>query len=757
MEQELLVMLNIDAKWERFLLPGPIAVATLGQLVVISGKRDFPFRNINLSKLKFLRHSNFRPALIQVLNDGWKAFRLANRNMERIKLSMAELPVKVRQAMRYLGSPKPKVIQRLLPIPLNGIERIAKSCVALSEGVDDVFLDMVGLLGEVDEALSGTDAWYREGLLNITREREVVQLEREQLKKLHALAKKEFSKVSKQLDADRAKYEKALKKIPTGWKAAFMDMVRGLNPMQMVGMFMGSGGPLSRLVGRGRNSGSGGAGGSTLAGGISGKLGGVAGLGKGGGAFADILGKFQMGANFKFGDVLKGFLKGKFKKGSNKGKNGAPKEVFVTQHNLNQEYALNHAENVFHSLNQIIPEIQDFVQKASKGGSAVGNVNKQLEDLIAYLQAKKSGAETLRETLTSKGDSAWKKPAIDALNSFITKIGAVITGLKAQNPLSGENLNKITKMIPGLQSMQKETGKLVSVRAIKSGTITPRVVMSQKTPSGKMTGTGAAERYIAAQRQSTLYETQKRYDLYFAKVQEATTKLNDVMRKLSQLDMEEVNFKEIRQVLAEAINAVASLKKQFDQLIRFFQIISGVVAVTLKERATSFLDTARALGVDPEDTRGLIYDDPTMEVRDAIVGDASRIATVSKFLYTLTDVYVTVSNRYIMDQIAEASALQTLPKTERQGKLAELFEKGQTAQAEIMKLVEDKRAEFKRSVKKSESEIKEMFNLLGKPTQDELDNVKSAEVIVAVQTELENREDAEDDSPYAASCLLAGC
>ena len=62
-------MLSQHAGWEEFLIPAPMTIAFLGQLMLIGTLKDFPVdRNIPKQGFKYLKHpKSFRASVVQVI------------------------------------------------------------------------------------------------------------------------------------------------------------------------------------------------------------------------------------------------------------------------------------------------------------------------------------------------------------------------------------------------------------------------------------------------------------------------------------------------------------------------------------------------------------------------------------------------------------------------------------------------------------------------------------------------------------------
>ena len=74
-------MISSNTNWGEFLFPAPKAIATLGQLMLISTAKDFSMKNQEpLNGFRYMEHpGSFRASLVQVSNSGWRAFNEAQK------------------------------------------------------------------------------------------------------------------------------------------------------------------------------------------------------------------------------------------------------------------------------------------------------------------------------------------------------------------------------------------------------------------------------------------------------------------------------------------------------------------------------------------------------------------------------------------------------------------------------------------------------------------------------------------------------
>ncbi|XP_069036288.1 myosin-2 heavy chain-like [Lepisosteus oculatus] len=218
------------ANWEEFLMPAPISIAILGELVFISSNTDFSInKNPPKDGFKFIRYpESFRACLMQVCNAGWGAFNEAHKNMDQIRLHSANVPEYVKLAVKLIVRDDDKLIELMLPDQLENISSIAEECKILSELTEKKFTFVIDLIQELMEACLNAKAAYSEELEELKQKIEESKLRKQTAEEGKRRANKTFENMQKQLDEAQQEYKKAMDSLPSGWDIVGMNFVEGL-------------------------------------------------------------------------------------------------------------------------------------------------------------------------------------------------------------------------------------------------------------------------------------------------------------------------------------------------------------------------------------------------------------------------------------------------------------------------------------------------------------------------------------------------
>ena len=145
--------------WGELLAPAPIAISTLGQLIMMSTQiTDFPIDvHLPTGGYTYIKYpKSFRTTLLQISHQGYLAFLKAHTNMDMIRMHNSNVPGHIKDATRYLISRNEVYIVNLLPISMWYVKEAADQSKELSAEVAKEFQLVVELIQETILAVSDT-------------------------------------------------------------------------------------------------------------------------------------------------------------------------------------------------------------------------------------------------------------------------------------------------------------------------------------------------------------------------------------------------------------------------------------------------------------------------------------------------------------------------------------------------------------------------------------------------------------------------
>nr|XP_023697225.1 uncharacterized protein LOC111859083 [Paramormyrops kingsleyae] len=186
------IIMQPYANWEEYLVPGPVSVAILGELIFISSNVDFSIgQKPPQGGFKYIKYpDSFRACLMQVANSGWAAFNEAHKNMDQIRLHTANVPTYIKTSVNVLVQDNDELVQTVLPDQLENIATISNDCARLAEQTEGKFSFVIYLIQELLEACVGAKKVYGDELENVKRKIEETKMMKEYSEQANERAQK---------------------------------------------------------------------------------------------------------------------------------------------------------------------------------------------------------------------------------------------------------------------------------------------------------------------------------------------------------------------------------------------------------------------------------------------------------------------------------------------------------------------------------------------------------------------------------------
>ncbi|XP_048865260.1 uncharacterized protein LOC125739313 [Brienomyrus brachyistius] len=218
------------ANWEEYLVPAPVSIAILGELVCISSNVDFSInKNPPKDGFQLIKYpDSFRACLMQVANSGWAAFNEAHKNMDQIRLHTGNVPAYIKTSVNILVQDNDELVQTILPDQLENISTISDDCERLAEQTERKFTLTIYLIQELLEACISAKKVYGDDLENVKRKIEETNMKKEDSEKAKERAQKTLQDMNKQVEEAQNTFNKAMDSLPSGWELIGMNFVEGL-------------------------------------------------------------------------------------------------------------------------------------------------------------------------------------------------------------------------------------------------------------------------------------------------------------------------------------------------------------------------------------------------------------------------------------------------------------------------------------------------------------------------------------------------
>jgi len=312
------------------------------------------------------------------------------------------------------------------------------------------------------------------------------------------------------------------------------------------------------------------------------------------------------------------------------------------------------------------------------------------------------------------------KDAIGFINEG-RSICSDLQGLMEQFPAKSVNESDQAKVQQGFDTLQD---KLKPYLAQATAATSNFATGQESSEGGGRSCTGCNERYKADLALAALKAAEQRQDQIFGDTMKYYEQMKDLVGKLAKLKLDEINYKDILELLKQGIQLLAKIRAQWGKLVQFFSLVSVRAEVALNQTLVPFVQYAK----QAEQMIG--EGDLSMQDRKFFMGllqdQAVDINKVAYFLYTLSSTYFDVSTRFLMNRLAGlAQMLATDNEAERQKLLVDLRNQADEAQDAIKQMAQQRREDYTRLVSARKQELQDVVNKLGGPNEVDTKAIES--------------------------------
>ncbi|XP_059841483.1 uncharacterized protein LOC132402599 [Hypanus sabinus] len=215
--KDLELIMKPYANWEEFLTPGPLSIAVLGELIFISAAEAFQVKlgTVGGSSRSLRQPDSFHACLMQVSDQGWKAFQQAHKKMDQIRLYTMTAPKHLASAVQVLARP-PSVVKAMLPSRLNSLRKVAEQCQGLAASVEGEFASLMDLVQELLELCAASRTECHRQAKEVGQALEEARARKVAAERDKGRLEAQFVEACAGMEETRALYRKAVRAIPSG-------------------------------------------------------------------------------------------------------------------------------------------------------------------------------------------------------------------------------------------------------------------------------------------------------------------------------------------------------------------------------------------------------------------------------------------------------------------------------------------------------------------------------------------------------------
>ena len=589
--------------------------------------------------------------------------------MDAIRLYSAQVPDQVKKVVRTLVKGSAKDVEDFLPIELRKIDRKAEECLRLAQAVEAKFEHVMDLTGELLEVSSAAKGHYRKSQEELKIKRNIALVKEEAARKKLEDAKEQREKLEKQVKEAKAGWEKVVDSLPSGW---------GLVGMQFAET-------LTRTVSD------------------------VASLS------LPLMATKGLSALVHITSVAAQKVQGKDPSTQQTPTVVQDVPSFVPPSVAPSVPSSFHTETLMPLITKLVDDVFSIFEKGSK---------ETKDERSNGISEAKFLMEGLEKEWSSKEDSPDKEQALKLLTRGLKICTTALSSIDQLNP-SPEEMEEIKNQASNLQKDVCTFYTKARAKAGQNPLYTMPPIQAKKMASSANSFSSSAVKsaaesaqYKVAEARGLLERQEDRYDQTCKELKERNEELSKALQSLAEFRPEEIaDFDKIRDTLREGILALSLVREQWQKLVAFFQYITNIIKVCQKESLSSFVEYAK-VGQKRVLANGYASTD---FMRDLIYEQVSQANTTSYVVWSISNTYVEISSKHLMNSIASLAYLIALdPEKERgaiQAKRNELMEGSQEAQEAIRKYVSEAKDHFHEKVAKKIQKIEtELLKAL--PSED---------------------------------------
>ncbi|XP_047672445.1 uncharacterized protein LOC125145228 [Tachysurus fulvidraco] len=242
-------------------------------------------------------------------------------------------------------------------------------------------------------------------------------------------------------------------------------------------------------------------------------------------------------------------------------------------------------------------------------------------------------------------------------------------------------------------------------------------------------------RFRIEQSHAQLDKTRETYEKSVENMEKNQKELTDILITMRKCEIKEIDFNTAIQMLVKGMDAMGRVKEQWEKMVRFFQMVSNIVKISLTKTLKDFVSTS-------EKTQTLSYNAKLFS-KDLLYNQAFQATNIANLVNMISTTYTEVSTKHIMDRVSSLGKLMARDKEkpEFQFGVEQLRNSCDGAQKAIIVLVLKNKKEFEeKSLARLEKVAKELLAILPAAAPEEIKRIQAA--VKSVFTE-------EDESAYA--------
>ncbi|KAJ7234063.1 hypothetical protein C8J57DRAFT_1380995 [Mycena rebaudengoi] len=650
-----------STNWGVLLQPAPLSISLLGSILIIASSTD-DFSLISTvpkgaPKVTWKYASDpqsFKTCLEQMVNDGYKAFDTAAKNMQIIQYSSDQMGPAIKDAVTLIYEGTAADVSANFSNNIADLTSLSKKCSDSAQEIEKAFVDISGLAQEMILACTYSLGTTEQAIAQNETQLAVLAVQKKSQQAQLKEAKDTMSVMKNSYLKAESGFESALNDVPSGWDLMGMQVTESMTSLAVAAG--------NALISR-----------------------------------ATMTSQAEEAGINAFSTVVKD----ETDKDKPEAPAPAPVAPTTSPNGVSSQPNAAALSDPAAPLVQVVLTLVNGIEMLLTGGEN----GKPDWDKIRGKDDAKNGAEYIKDSLTSQ------KAELDSSKPISQKLGPDIdTALKivgevietagsidsSKDDVFATQIDATKQLVSDLQALVTSTNLLLqqpgstAVGPATAPAAPASGATTSGTPSPYATASTGAVQLAVQNAKMKVDQTRAQLDASRASYEKATARLATQQESIAKTigDMVHLKFtdatlEKILPVLKRAVGAFAVLRSQFSQIVSFFDSVGALLTDIMAPSVDRWVKTLTA--AEDQKSKGgephLAGITMSAFTRDLIYRQMMPALKVSMLSTKIATVYLEVSAKYIKPALTNVSGMlqfaQSNSKADRERLLAHLAQEQQ--------------------------------------------------------------------------------
>ncbi|KAF4080871.1 hypothetical protein AMELA_G00176330 [Ameiurus melas] len=292
---------------------------------------------------------------------------------------------------------------------------------------------------------------------------------------------------------------------------------------------------------------------------------------------------------------------------------------------------------------------------------------------------------------------------------------------KCEDAKTEELIKRIRKLTESARIFDSKSKDITKSPALAPK---PPMMFKEESKSEAMSASQMASdnaRFHIEQSRAQLDKTREIYEKSVKNMEKNQKELTDILITMRNCEVKEIDFNTTIKMLFKGMDAMGRVKEQWEKMVRFFQMVSNIVKISLTRTLKDFVSTS-------EKTQSLSYNSKLFS-KDLLYNQGFQATNIASLVNMIATTYTEVSTKHLMDRVSSLGKLMAMDKEKPEflSERLQLQNSCDEAQKAILRLVLKNKDEFERkSAARLEKIDKELLAILPAAAPEEIKSIQAA-------------------------------